>query len=77
MSVVQRAKVEVREDEGEKEERGRAREQMRGRVQIPAHQLRRLALDDAVLGCGLRDAAHDEPPAGDAAGRPAGREGSP
>ena len=58
VGVVQRAEIEVREDEREEEERGRAREQVRGRVEVPPEQLRRLALDDAVARCRLRELAH-------------------
>ncbi len=66
--VVEGAKVEVREDEGQEEERGRACEQVRGRVEVPAHELRRLAFDDFVARPRLRDVAHDEPPAPEVAG---------
>ena len=45
--AVQRAEIEVREDEGEEEEGGRARQQVPGRGEVARELLGRLALDDA------------------------------
>ena len=60
--VVQRAEIEVREDEREEEERRRAREQVARGDEVPREDLRRLALDDSVLGGGMREARSSASP---------------
>ena len=65
----ERAKVEVREQEREEEEHRRARPELRGDAQVARHHLRRLALDDRVVGRGLGELGHGVGLAGATTGR--------
>ena len=67
---------EASEDEGEEEEGGGAREQMACGRQVPAEQLRRLALDYPVVGV-VADELHHSLPAGEPAGTATGCGDSP
>src|SRR5438552_10011567 len=49
-AAVQRLEIEVREDEGDEEERRRAGEEVARRDEIAGEHLRRLLFDDLVAG---------------------------